>query len=144
MESSDGVVILAEIHAAPLSLDEAVAAVNLPAAGCVVTFVGAIRDSDRGKEVVSLEYTAHPTASVALRLVAEEAASLDGVIAVAVMHRTGMLHVGDLAVVVAVAAGHRGAGFDGCRRLVDGLKEAVPLWKRQSFADGTSEWVGMP
>lgn len=142
--TGSGVVALAELRGVALSIDEVVDAVNLPSSGCVVTFAGAIRDTDEGRHVVSLDYTAHPTAGAALRAVADEVAALEGVVAVAVVHRTGLLRVGDLAVVAAVAAGHRPAGFEGCRRLVDALKEAVPLWKRQSFADGTSEWVGMP
>lgn len=61
--------------------------------------------------------------------------------AVAAVHRTGDLAIGDIAVVVAVSAGHRGMAFDACRALIDELKATVPVWKHQRFASGDSEWV---
>jgi molybdopterin synthase catalytic subunit len=64
--------------------------------------------------------------------------------ALAAVHRVGDLHVGDLAVVVAVACPHRAEAFAACRRLIDDLKGEVPIWKHQRFADGTEEWVGAP
>ena len=74
-------------------------------------------------------------------VVAEVAASAAGVRAVAVSHRVGILHIGDAALVAAVAADHRGAAFETCARLVDRVKESLPVWKHQFFADGTDEWV---
>ena len=67
----------------------------------------------------------------------------DEVSKVAAVHRVGSLQVGDLAVVVAVSAPHRGAALDACHRLIDDLKVTVPIWKHQSFADGSDEWVGL-
>jgi molybdopterin synthase catalytic subunit len=64
--------------------------------------------------------------------------------AVAAVHRVGALTIGDLAVVVATSAPHRGEAFDACRRLIDDLKREVPIWKHQVFADGGDEWVGSP
>ena len=64
--------------------------------------------------------------------------------ALAAVHRTGLLAVGDIAVVVAASASHRGQAFEAARRLIDDLKDAVPIWKRQVFADGEQEWVGTP
>jgi molybdopterin synthase catalytic subunit len=64
--------------------------------------------------------------------------------AVAVSHRLGELRVGDAALVAAVAAAHRGGAFAACSRLVDLVKERLPIWKRQVFADGTDEWVNCP
>jgi molybdopterin synthase catalytic subunit len=63
---------------------------------------------------------------------------------VAVVHRTGRLSLGDLAVVLAVGSAHRGAAFVAARALIDDLKSTVPIWKHQSFADGSDEWVGLP
>ena len=65
-----------------------------------------------------------------------------GVCAVAVLHRTGRLAIGDIAVVCAASAAHRAEAFAACRRLIDETKSRVPIWKRQLFSDGTSEWVG--
>jgi molybdopterin synthase catalytic subunit len=56
----------------------------------------------------------------------------------------GPLQIGDLAVVIAVSSPHRGEAFDACRRLIDDLKEQVPIWKHQLFVDGDAEWVGSP
>jgi molybdopterin synthase catalytic subunit len=64
------------------------------------------------------------------------------VIALAAVHRTGVLEIGDAAVIVAVAAAHRDVAFAACRQLIDDLKAEVPIWKHQHFTDGASEWVG--
>jgi molybdopterin synthase catalytic subunit len=79
-----------------------------------------------------------------LRAVAEGVAADLPVRALAAVHRVGVLKVGDVAVVVAAAAAHRGEAFEAARRLIDDLKTTVPIWKRQVFADGTQEWVGSP
>lgn len=132
---------LAELRETPLSVDEVLAAVGDPAAGGVALFVGTVRDTDHGRGVTKLAYSAHPTAPAELRRVAEKAAASFGATAVAAVHRVGDLEVGDLAVVVAVACPHRGEAFDACRALIDQLKHEVPIWKHQRFADGGSEWV---
>jgi molybdopterin synthase catalytic subunit len=66
------------------------------------------------------------------------------VLAVAAVHRVGVLALGEPAVVVAAAAAHRGDAFEASRALIDDLKATVPIWKHQRFADGTDEWVGTP
>ncbi|MBT0566391.1 molybdenum cofactor biosynthesis protein MoaE [Williamsia sp. CHRR-6] len=112
-------------------------------AGAIVSFVGAVRNHDGGRGVSALHYSAHPTAAdVVATVAAEVAAGAEGVRAVAVSHRVGDLVIGDAALVVAVAADHRRAAFDTCAHLVDAIKEALPVWKHQIFADGTDEWVG--
>jgi molybdopterin synthase catalytic subunit len=132
---------LAEVRETPLSLDEVYAAVSHPAAGAVVLFTGVVRDHDGGRDVTSLDYSAHPTATAELRRVAEAIADQEDVRALAATHRVGGLVVGDLAVVVAASAAHRAAAFTAARRLIDELKEQVPLWKHQVFASGDPEWV---
>ena len=128
----------------PLSAEEVLAAVEDDGAGGVVSFTGVVRDSDGGRAVTGLEYVAHPDAEVALRRVAEQVVADVPVLAVAAVHRTGTLAVGDLAVVVAASAAHRGEAFEAARRLIDDLKAQVPIWKRQVFAEGDEEWVGSP
>ncbi len=135
------VIRLAELRDSPLSVDEVHAAVTDPAAGGIALFVGAVRDHDQGSDVVSLSYSAHPSAAAELRRVAEKIAASHVVRALAAVHRVGDLRVGDLAVVVAVACDHRGEAFEACRHLIDELKATVPIWKHQQFADGQSEWV---
>jgi molybdopterin synthase catalytic subunit len=116
--------------------------VALDAAGAVVGFAGTVRNLDAGREVLHLEYSAHPHAEqILFEVLAEVAAAAPGVHAIAASHRVGPLQIGDAALVAAVAAEHRAAAFDTCARLVDAVKERLPVWKHQFFADGTDEWV---
>jgi molybdopterin synthase catalytic subunit len=135
------VIRLAELRAEPLSADEVREAVADPGVGGIAIFVGTVRNSDHGREVTRLSYSAHPTATGELRTVAEKVAADYGLRAVAAVHRTGELAVGELAVVVAVACPHRAEAFQACQALINELKHKVPIWKQQWFADGTSEWV---
>jgi molybdopterin synthase catalytic subunit len=135
---------LLDITAEPLSVDAVLAAVADPAAGGTSVFVGTVRDHDHAQAVRGLHYEAHPDALKQLRTVAERVAAEEAVTALAAVHRTGDLAIGDLAVVVAVASAHRDGAFVACRRLIDELKAEVPIWKHQAFADGTTEWVGVP
>ena len=132
---------MAEFRAEPLSVDEVHAAVADPAAGAIALFVGTVRDHDHGRAVAELSYSAHPSGAEQLRLVAEKVAARFPVRALAAVHRTGDLGIGDLAVVVAAAADHRDEAFRACRALIEDLKANVPVWKKQHFAEGESEWV---
>ena len=123
---------------------DVVAAVAHAGAGGVVSFVGVVRAEDEGRTVTELEYVAHPDALDALRAVAASVARDLPVLAIAAVHRTGVLSVGEVAVVVAAAAPHRAEAFEATRRLIDELKATVPIWKRQVFVAGASEWVGSP
>ena len=112
------------------------------AAGAVVGFAGIVRDHDDGREVIRLEYSAHPHAEqILFEVLAEVAAAASGVRAIAASHRIGSLRIGDTALAAAVSADHRAAAFDTCARLVDVVKERLPVWKHQFFADGGDEWV---
>ena len=135
---------LAAISDQPLSVDDVTASLDDPAAGGLVLFVGRVRDHDGGKDVTALSYSAHPSALDRLTEVCEKVAASYDVRGVAAVHRVGDLAVGDLAVVVATTAGHRGSSFDASRALIDTLKAEVPIWKHQVFSDGTEEWVGAP
>jgi molybdopterin synthase catalytic subunit len=145
-------VVHAVLSAEPISVDQAIAAVESETAGAVVSFSGVVRNHDGGKPVERLSYSAHPTAhqvmaDVVAALVAEQAAvaEADGQsrpVRIWVAHRIGMLEIGDPALVCAVSAAHRGQAFAVCSELVDRIKAQVPIWKEQFFADGTVEWVG--
>jgi molybdopterin synthase catalytic subunit len=135
---------LVEIRDTPLDVSEVMAAVSDAGAGGVTLFVGAVRDHDDARSVAHLDYTAHPTALDRLRDVVRAVAERHPVTAVAAVHRVGLLEIGDLAVVVAAAASHRGEAFDAARDLIDDLKATVPIWKHQVFSDGAEEWVGTP
>lgn len=137
-------IALVSVGREPLLIAEHEAAVADARAGAVVSFAGVVRDHDHGRGVVRLEYEAHPSASDVLRAVAEEIAADPDVIAIAVSHRVGPLEVGDIALAAAVSTAHRAAAFAACARLVDRVKEKLPVWKHQIFADGTDEWVNCP
>lgn len=135
-------ILRAALTDGPLSLHEHEELVTNEAAGAVVGFAGVVRNHDGGREVVRLEYSAHPLAEETLfEVLAEVAGSCTGVRALAASHRIGKLRIGDAALVAAVAADHRGAAFETCARLVDTIKERLPVWKHQFFADGSDEWV---
>ncbi|GGI93797.1 MULTISPECIES: molybdenum cofactor biosynthesis protein MoaE [Pseudarthrobacter] len=153
-------VVNAVLSAEPISVDQAIAAVESDTAGAVVSFSGVVRNHDGGKAVERLSYSAHPTAhqvmaDVVARLASEQQAARgsgdgDGAasgpspqpVRIWAAHRIGMLDIGDPALVCAVSAAHRGQAFAVCSELVDRIKEQVPIWKEQFFADGTVEWVG--
>lgn len=136
-------VLRAAVTDDPIVLAEHEQLVSHQAAGAIVGFVGAVRDHDRGHEVTRLEYSTHPSAEqVMADVLADVAAASPGVRALAASHRIGALQIGEAALVAAVAADHRQAAFETCARLVDTIKERLPVWKHQHFADGTDEWVG--
>lgn len=139
-----GTVVIAEIREQPLSVDEVIDAVRSAGAGAVVAFLGLVRERDGGRDVTGLDYSAHPDAARRLAEVAQSVADRAQGARVAVTHRVGTLEIGDLAVVLAVATAHRGEAFTLARALIDELKAGVPIWKHQSFADGSNEWVGLP
>lgn len=136
-------IVLCEVRDVPLSVDEVLEAVKHPRCGGVGLFVGVVRDHDHGESVGSLDYTAHPSAVDVLREVCVEVAGDRELGRVAAVHRTGLLAVGDLAVVVGVSAPHRSDALAVCKELIDTLKERVPIWKKQEFVDGSDEWVGL-
>ncbi|MBP2266652.1 molybdopterin synthase catalytic subunit [Pseudarthrobacter sp. PvP004] len=140
-------VVSAVLSAEPISVDQAIRAVESDTAGAVVSFSGVVRNHDDGKAVDRLSYSAHPTAhqvmsDVVAQLVAEHSGEAAQPVRIWAAHRIGMLEIGDPALVCAVAAAHRGQAFAVCSELVDRVKEQVPIWKEQFFTDGTMEWVG--
>ncbi len=133
---------LAKISNEPLDIKAVEDSVLGPEHGAVVLFSGVVRNHDGGQSVSSLEYQAHPDAERFLAKCCAEVASESG-LPVAAVHRVGSLVVGDLALVAAVASPHRAEAFAACAVLVERIKSEVPIWKRQHFASGTSEWVGL-
>lgn len=138
-------VVLSQVTDQPVTVDEHADAVADRAAGAVVSFGGVVRDHDDGRDVRSLYYEGHPRAGDVLdAVVAEVTARHSGIRAVAVSHRIGDLAIGDVALACAVAAAHRQEAFAACSDLVDTVKQRLPIWKHQVFADGTDEWVNSP
>ena len=125
-----------------LPLERAAAWVNRPDCGAVVTFSGTVRDHAEGRAgVTRLTYEAYEEVAVErmAALVGEARAMWPGLGRIACLHRTGDLDVGECAVVVAVSAGHRGEAFEAARWCIDTLKDTVPIWKRETWADG-EDW----
>ncbi len=138
-------VLRAEISETALSVEEHANLVDEAAAGAVVTFAGVVRDHDKGRGVVNLDYEGHPSAKAVVEEVATAVAGRHpGLRAIAVSHRIGALAIGDVALACAVAAEHRQEAFAACADLVDDVKRRLPVWKHQNFTDGTDEWVNCP
>lgn len=127
-----------------LSVDDAFRAVCRRECGGTALFVGTTRSPSEGRDVAELSYEAYEDlARRELARVAEAALTRHGLGAVYVAHRLGAVPPGEPSVVVAAAAPHRPAAFDGARELIDELKRQVPIWKRERWADG-SRWIGVP
>ena len=111
-------------------------------AGACVTFEGWVRNHNDGRPVLALDYEAFAVLAEreGARIVAEARERFD-VLALACVHRIGALQIGDLAIWVGVAAAHRDAAFGACRYVIDEAKARVPIWKKEHYADGTSEWI---
>ena len=124
-----------------LSVDEVVARLADPAIGAVATFVGVVRGSTGGRETLYLEYEAYPEmAEETMRQVGDEVRlRWPEVRQVAIVHRTGHLEIGETAVVIALSAAHRPQVFDALHYAIDRIKEIVPIWKKEVWADG-AEW----
>ena len=137
--------LLARLDQRPLDIGAHLAAVRDPRAGAVATFIGLVRNHDPSVpgEVMALEYSAHPDAEEVLRKLAAKAAARDGVLALAVSHRIGLVGVGEAAMIVAVATAHRALAFEVCSELVESVKADLPVWKREVLADGSHVWVGL-
>jgi molybdopterin synthase catalytic subunit len=133
---------LFELRDTPLSLDECYAAVQRPEAGGVALFIGTVRNQNQGQDVVRLEYQAYPSmAQKELGAIADEIERERPGTTLACLHRTGSLAVGDIAVICAASAPHRGDAFAACRELIDRLKARVPIWKREHGESGPY-WIG--
>jgi molybdopterin synthase catalytic subunit len=135
-------VVRAELTAAALDPARLLSEVQAPSCGGIVVFVGEVRAEDEpGRRLVALEYQAYaPLAADQLRAIAEEGAARWPTARIALAHRTGRLVVGEASVAIAVACPHRADAFACCRHLIDRLKEAVPIWKREIDADG-GRWL---
>ena len=138
IEERKAVVQLSE---APLDVEQIRGSVRTDADGAIVTFVGVVRESARGKQVRSLVYEAYGAmAQRQMESLVAQASRRFEVGEMAIVHRTGTLKVGEVSVVIAVAAPHRGAAFDACEWLIDELKRTVPIWKKEIYTEGEA-WI---
>ncbi|RDV13577.1 molybdenum cofactor biosynthesis protein MoaE [Pontibacter diazotrophicus] len=130
-----------QISDKPLDISSCIDWVMSPDCGGIDVFIGTVRNATKGKEVIRLEFeTYRQMALNEMQKIAEQALEKWPVQKILIHHRTGVLQVGEVPVVIAVAAAHRAAAFDACRYTIDTLKETVPIWKREVFEDG-EVWV---
>ena len=130
-----------EITEQPIDVGRVIAAVGDPSAGGVATFLGTTRRENAGRVVTRLYYEAHTSMAVReMRRLGEQARGRWGLLGVAMVHRIGVVALGEVSVAIAVSAPHRGEAFDACRWLIDRLKEIVPIWKREHYEDGERAW----
>ncbi len=130
----------------PIDVASIARSVRTDACGAVITFAGVVRElSDDGRRVTGLSYEAHESMAAAeFEQIAQEASRRFGPCEIAVAHRIGELQVGEISVAVSVAAPHRGAAFDACEFTIDELKKRAPIWKKEHYAQGGSEWRSNP
>jgi molybdopterin synthase catalytic subunit len=134
-------VSVAYLTSLPIDLAALVSAVQAPERGGIATFIGLVRNHHGGRAVLRLDYSAYgPRAEVECgRILAEAQARWP--VGVALQHRVGALEIGDAAVAIAVGSAHRDDAFAACRYVIEEVKRRVPIWKRESYADGTVAWV---
>jgi molybdopterin synthase catalytic subunit len=117
-------------------------AVRLPGCGAVVTFLGTVRDLTDGRVTVALDYEAYPVmAEKKMAEIEHDTRQRWPVGEMLMVHRLGHLDIGDVSVAVAVSCPHRAQAFEACRHAIDRLKEIVPIWKKENWADGNADWV---
>ena len=126
----------------PIDTGELLAQVSSPLAGAVVLFLGTVRELTKGRRTASLDYECYP--EMAQKKLAEleaEARRKWPVIECGIVHRLGHMELGEASVAVAVSTAHRQDAFEAGKWLIDTLKEVVPIWKKENWADGTTDWV---
>ncbi len=133
---------LFEITECPILADDVIARLHDPANGAIVTFVGVVRGDTQGRQTLYLEYEAYPDmAEQVLAQVGDEVRERwPEVHQVSIVHRVGRLEVGETAVIIALCAGHRRQVFDALHYAIDRIKEIAPIWKKEFWADGQTEW----
>ena len=130
------------ITAEPIDPAEVLCAVGSASDGATVAFLGHVRDHNDGRPVTGLRYEAYrEMAERVLAEIAGEAEARLGGGAVAIVHRIGELAVGDVSVAIAVSSPHRADAFEVCRGLIEAVKQRLPVWKQEHYADGPEEWL---
>ncbi len=129
---------MVEITEKPIAVERIVKGTKTDSSGCVVTYVGVIRDYSQGKPVRSVEYKdPGKTAQSGLQQIVEETRQKWQLNNVSMCHRIGILKPGEINLVVAVAAAHRGEGFTACQYAIDRFKQIMPTRKKETYRDGS-------
>lgn len=131
-----------ELTREPIDANRLLAQVSSPLAGAVVLFLGTVRELTAGRCTLALDYECYPEmAERELARIESEARGRWPLVECAIVHRLGHLELGEASVAVAVSSAHRHAAFAAGQWVIDTLKEVVPIWKKENWADGTTEWV---
>jgi len=131
-----------ELVSEPINTAAVLDLVASPAAGAVVLFLGTTRQFTADRETASLDYECFDEmARGKLEELEAEARRRWPLVGCAIVHRTGHVAIGEASVAVAVSTAHRGAAFEAGQWLIDTLKEVVPIWKKENWADGSTQWV---
>lgn len=127
----------------PLEVADVLARVGTHEDGAVALFLGTVRRSNAGRDVVGMRYDAYlPMAERVLAAIAAEAVERMGEGSVAAAHRVGEVPLGGASVAIAVASPHRAEAFDACRYVIEEIKVRLPVWKLERYTDGTEAWLG--
>ncbi len=126
----------------PIDHAELTESVRSNQSGAVVLFLGTVREMTAGRQTTALDYECYPSmAEAKMRELLDEARAKWPIDKAAIVHRLGHLELGDISVAVAVSCPHRNQAFEAGRFLIDELKVRVPIWKKENWGDGTTEWV---
>ncbi|MBP6386437.1 MAG: molybdenum cofactor biosynthesis protein MoaE [Pseudarcicella sp.] len=130
-----------QISEIPIDINECIKAAQSEQAGAVDVFIGTVRLQNKGKEVIKLEFETFDSMAIAkMNELAQKAQQQWATEKIVMVHRKGVLEIGDTAVVIAVATKHRKASFEACEWLINNLKKEVPIWKKEIYTDG-EEWL---
>ena len=144
-EREAGQTVVVELMREPIDAQKTVAAAKQGEDGAVVVFDGIVRNHSRGRRTLHLDYEAYEEMAVRqMRELGRKAHERFGVRQVVMVHRLGRLEIGETSILIVVASAHRSAAFEACRWLIDSIKQTVPIWKKETFADGAVWAPGEP
>ncbi|WP_299516031.1 molybdenum cofactor biosynthesis protein MoaE [Mucilaginibacter sp.] len=130
-----------KLSVSTLNVQDCVDWVMSPECGGIDVFIGTVRNATKGKAVIRLEFEAYEKMAVSeMQKIAQQAIAQWPIQKISIHHRTGVLQIGEIPVIIAISAAHRDAAFDACRYIIDTLKQTVPIWKKEIFEDG-EVWV---
>lgn len=130
------------VQSEPLSMDALIAETDSPEAGALIVFSGTVREHNEGKAVATIEYSAYePVAERRLREIEQDTQQRFDVTCCRIQHRIGPMAIGDSSVMIVVRAPHRADAYEASRYAIDTVKQSVPIWKYETYTDGTHDYV---